>query len=166
MVGHTPVGANQEEWASGVWDIANNPTSGWTYQGLNILYEKSLTSSTITKNYYANGLLLGEVVGSTSFYLIDDALGIRDVTTASPVSTVFSSNYKPYGPNYGLSEALSIFNFEDTHKPYDSATGLYYYGARYYDPSVSRFITEDSPVYSTLRDPLSLNTYIYVSTAE
>jgi RHS repeat-associated protein len=42
-------------------------------------------------------------------------------------------------------------------------TGLYYYGARYYDPSISRFITEDSPQYSNnIQDPLSLNRYIYV----
>ena len=78
----------------------------YTYQGVNILYEKNLTSSIVTKNYYANGLLLGEVVGSTTYYLLDDALGsIRDVTTATPVSTVFSSDYKPFGLNYGLSES-------------------------------------------------------------
>jgi RHS repeat-associated protein len=138
----------------------------YTYEGgaNNILFEKNLTSSIVTKNYYANGLLLGEVVGSsTTYYLLDDALGsIRDVTTASnPVNTVFSSDYKPYGLNYGLSESLSIFNFEYTHKPYDSSTGLYYYGARYYYPSISRFITEDSAKYLTILNPLSLNRYGY-----
>jgi RHS repeat-associated protein len=135
----------------------------YTYQGTtNILDEKNLTSSTITKNYYANGLLLGEVVGSTPYYLLDDALGsIRDVTIAT-ASSVFSSNYEPYGHTYGLSETLSIFNFEYTHKPYDQATGFYYYGARYYAPSIERFITEDSMQYSmNIQNSLSLNRYIY-----
>jgi RHS repeat-associated protein len=91
-----------------------------------------------------------------------DALGsIRDVTTAT-ASSVFSSNYEPYGHSYGLTETLSIFNFEYTHKPYDSATGLYYYGARFYDPAIERFITEDSMQYSSnIQNPLSLNRYIY-----
>jgi RHS repeat-associated protein len=134
----------------------------YTYLGADVLFEKNLTSSTVTKNCYANGLLLGEVVGSTSYYLLDDALGsIRDVTTAT-AGSVFSSNYKPYGPNYGLSETLSIFNFEYAHKPYDSSTGLYYYEARFYDPAIERFITEDSLRYSSIYDPLSLNKYLYV----
>jgi RHS repeat-associated protein len=106
---------------------------------------------------------LGEVVGSTPYYLLDDALGsIRDVTTATPVNTVFSSNYEPYGHSYGLTQSLAIFNFEYTHKPYDTATGFYYFGARYYDPAIERFVTEDSMMYSmNIQNPLSLNRYIY-----
>ncbi|MEW6619834.1 MAG: RHS repeat-associated core domain-containing protein [bacterium] len=34
-------------------------------------------------------------------------------------------------------------NFTFTGKEYDEATGLYYFGARYYDPKVGRFITKD-----------------------
>ena len=40
------------------------------------------------------------------------------------------------------------------------ATGLYYEGARYYDPTTGRFMTEDSVVGST-SDPMSLNRYAY-----
>lgn len=128
----------------------------------NILYEKNLTSSVVIKNYYADGLQLGEAVGSSTYYMIDDALGnIRDVTT-STVSTVFSSDYMPYGKNYDLFQSLSALNFEYTHKPYDSVTGLYYYGERFYDPSINRFITEDGPQYVNIMNPLSLNRYSYV----
>lgn len=134
----------------------------YTHQGFNILYEKNLTSSTITKHYYANGLQLGESYGSSMYYFLEDAMGnVRDVTTSS-ASTVFSSDYKPYGLNYGLSESLSIFNFEYTDKPYDSATGLYYCGARFYDPSIERFITEDY-TKGSLEYPITLNRYAYVN---
>lgn len=39
--------------------------------------------------------------------------------------------------------------------------GLYYYGARYYDPSIGRFITEDSWP-GEIANPQSQNLYIYV----
>lgn len=40
-------------------------------------------------------------------------------------------------------------------------TGLYYYGARYYDPEIGRFISPDSIVQS-YANPQSLNRYSYV----
>ena len=39
--------------------------------------------------------------------------------------------------------------------------GLYYYGARYYDPSIGRFITEDT-YPGELANPQSQNLYLYV----
>jgi RHS repeat-associated protein len=47
-----------------------------------------------------------------------------------------------------------------TGQPYSSVTGLYYFGARYYDPTVGRFITEDS-YEGDDSDPMTLNRYIY-----
>lgn len=43
---------------------------------------------------------------------------------------------------------------------YDSETGLYYLRARYYDPSIGRFISEDS-YWGEDNNPLSLNLYTY-----
>ena len=45
---------------------------------------------------------------------------------------------------------------------YDDETGLYYLRARYYDPSMGRFISEDS-VEGNITNPLSLNLYTYCS---
>jgi RHS repeat-associated protein len=39
-------------------------------------------------------------------------------------------------------------------------TGLYYYGARYYDPIIGRFISADTMVQSPA-NPQSLNRYSY-----
>lgn len=86
----------------------------------------------------------GESYGSPIYFFLEDAMGnVRDVTTSS-AGMVFSSDYKPYGLNYGLFESLAIFDFEYTDKLYDSATGLYYFGSRFYDDTIERFLTEDS----------------------
>jgi len=39
-------------------------------------------------------------------------------------------------------------------------TGLYYYGARYYDPTIGRFITRD-PIKGSIMNPQTLNPYVY-----
>ena len=69
----------------------------------------------------------------------------------------FDANYVPYGMNYAMAGEEA---FQYTGKLLDEATGLYYEGARYYDPETGRFITEDSVVGST-SDPQSLNRYVY-----
>jgi RHS repeat-associated protein len=51
---------------------------------------------------------------------------------------IYSSNYQPFGVGHGESGSEE---FRYTGKPEDDASGLYYYGARYYDPSTARFIT-------------------------
>ena len=45
---------------------------------------------------------------------------------------------------------------------YDIETNNYYLMARYYNPNIARFITED-PYRGELNDPLSLNRYVYVN---
>ncbi|MEA4963964.1 MAG: RHS repeat-associated core domain-containing protein [Lutispora sp.] len=39
---------------------------------------------------------------------------------------------------------------------YDEETGIYYLNARYYDPKIARFLTEDT-YRGQIYDPLSLN---------
>jgi len=130
----------------------------FTYQGLNVLYEKDLTSGVVTKRFYANGLQVAKMVGSTTTYLHEDHIGSIRFVSSSTGSQVFSSNYVPYGPQYGASGTPDEFLYAG--KIYDGSTGLYYFGARYYDPTTGRFVTEDSH-RGSLQDPKSLNLYVY-----
>jgi RHS repeat-associated protein len=51
--------------------------------------------------------------------------------------------------------------FKYTGEVYDEETGLYYLRARYYDPSIGRFLNEDT-YEGQIDNPLSLNLYTYV----
>lgn len=53
-------------------------------------------------------------------------------------------------------------DFTFTDQEIDRETGLMYYGARYYDPKMGRFIQED-PVLGVGTDPKTYNGYIYVT---
>jgi RHS repeat-associated protein len=77
--------------------------------------------------------------------------------SSSTVTPIFTDNYKAYGVSYGR---LGSSTFQYTDKPADSVTGLYYSGARWYDPASGRFMTEDTYM-GDLAVPLSLNRYIY-----
>ncbi len=59
-------------------------------------------------------------------------MGSVRLVTSSSESTLFSSDYRPYGPTYGASGTAA---FEYTTKPTEESTGLYYSGARWYDPA-------------------------------
>jgi RHS repeat-associated protein len=48
-------------------------------------------------------------------------------------------------------------SFRYTGREWDQETGLYYYRARYYDPSIGRFISEDPAGYNA-----GMNVYRYV----
>jgi len=133
-------------------------TQVFAYQGSDIIYARNTGTGSIAKYYYGDGLLVATVNGST-MYSHEDALGSVRLTSSSSVTTLFSSDYRPYGLSYAQSGTIKQV-FQYTGKPLDSATGLYNYGARFYDPSIGRFISEDSYMGS-VTDPMSLNRYIY-----
>ena len=128
----------------------------YMYQGTSLLYEKNLTSNVATTRFYANGIVLSELVGTTVDYYLTDALGsVRLVVNGG--GSIFSSNYAPYGTNVMLS-GFELLQYAE--RPVDEATGLYYMTSRYYDPSTGRFITEDA-YHGKKSDPSSWNRYVY-----
>ena len=88
---------------------------------------------------YANGLQVAKMVGSTTTCLHEDYLGSIRFVSSSTGSQVFSGNYVPYGPQYGASGTPDEFLYAG--KIYDGSAGLYYEGARYYDPTIGRFVS-------------------------
>jgi len=119
-------------------------------------------TETNTSYFYANGQRIARAVnGSSVEYYHSDQLGSTSFLTNSSGSTVMQESYDPYGNTLQVSGSSST-NYGFTGKELDSKSNLYYYGARYYDPVIGRFITADK-VSGKLGKPQTLNRYSYVS---
>ncbi|MHC1725319.1 MAG: RHS repeat-associated core domain-containing protein [Syntrophobacteraceae bacterium] len=70
-----------------------------------------------------------------------------------------TATYYPFGETRD-STGPEDFDYKFTGQENDPETGLYYYGARYYDPEIGRFISPDSIVQAP-GDPQTLNRYSY-----
>ena len=113
---------------------------GQTVLYINRYYEKNLTTSIVTTNYYLGGQLIANREGTTLIYIHQDSLSSTSVTTSSNGTVVSSIKYFPFGSTRSGSVSTPE---KFTGQRLDS-TGLYYYGARYYDPTIGRFISPDS----------------------
>jgi type IV pilus assembly protein PilP len=60
------------------------------------------------------------------------------------------------------SSGADVTAYKFTGKELDDRVGLYYYGARYYDPLLGRFITPDYVIPGGGLDPQGYNRYAYV----
>ena len=135
------------------WDTIDGVVD-YVYSGLNII--DKIRSGAHEKHIYAGFMHLASISSGTVEYYHVDHLGSTRLKTDASGNAIYKSNYEPYGPEYGESGSEE---FRYTGKQED-ATGLYYFGARYYDPVTGRFTARDS-VFGDLTDPQSLNRYVY-----
>jgi RHS repeat-associated protein len=131
-------------------------TTLYLYAGLNVLYQKNLQTGGATKYVYADGIQVAAITTAATLFLHQDELGSTRLVTSGS-SPVFSSDYVPYGVQYG---ATGSQEFMYAGMLYDAATGLYYDNARFYDPTTGKFTAAD-PIGGTQSDPQSLNGYAY-----
>ncbi|MFA6521928.1 MAG: RHS repeat-associated core domain-containing protein, partial [Candidatus Gracilibacteria bacterium] len=122
---------------------------------------------TVTANQPANAPPVRSV-----YYSHSDHLGSSSVVTDSGGNIAQQLDYLPYGEERINAQTpaagAAAFNTKKkyTGKELDSETGLYYYGARYYDSRISRFISLD-PAGINLSDirsftnPQGWNMYSY-----
>lgn len=96
------------------------------------------------------------------YYLHQDHLGSTLVVTDDTGSEVSRVQYEPYGEIYQAgSSGTDHFRPKFTGKELDEGIGLYYFGARYYDPSTGRFISADRSVGADVPSGLAFNRYAY-----
>lgn len=106
-----------------------------------------------------------QTILSTTLWYIADHLGGTSLLTDADGQVVSEAAYYPYGlTRYEMNGGETHFQF--TGKELD-ASGLYYYGARYYDALTGRFISVD-PLYveqpeMALENPQLLHLYAYAA---
>ena len=120
----------------------NGATTQFLYDRLNPVQE--LSGPTVTANLLT-GLGIDEYFNRTDAAgartLLTDALGSTLVLADAAGTVQTQYTYEPFGATTATG-APSANAFQFTGRENDG-TGLYYYRARYYHPSLGRFISED-----------------------
>jgi RHS repeat-associated protein len=118
-------------------------------------------TTTRTAYYYAGAKRIGLSVNGTISYLAGDGLGSPSVTLSSGGGVSAAVLYAPYGAvRYSSGTMPTSYGF--TGQRTDAASGLDYYGARYYDPQAGQFASGDSVVPGDGYDLWGLSRYAYV----
>jgi len=107
--------------------------------------------------------LLAQVRSETITYVHTDMMGSPIAETDESGNVLWREHYTPFGEKVDK-EAASVNNsIGYTGHVNDSDTGLTYMQARYYDPVIGRFYSND-PIGYTARNPvMSFNRYMYVN---
>lgn len=92
------------------------------------------------------------------YYVYDEQENIRFITDGNGVK-VRSTEYDPFGNFRSALGTGTSYLYQAQQK--DAESSFYYLRARYYDPTVGRFISKD-PVKGVLENPQTLNPYVYV----
>ncbi|ODN43253.1 RHS repeat domain-containing protein [Piscirickettsia litoralis] len=136
-----------------------------------LLYRWNLKTNQVTDYIYLNNKKVAEVThaagqkatASNATYLYNDILGspLQEVNASGQVSWNPSQSYRPFGTEvYQTNEKEEHISY--TGKLHDDSTGLSYYGARYYDPVIGRFLSID-PAAIDVNRPITFNRYAYAA---
>src|SRR5439155_13240687 len=94
-----------------------------------------------------------------AFFYHPDGLGSTVALTDDKGVPKAAYQYDPWGnTEISLGGVPNRFLFTGEEK--DSGTGLYYLRARWYDPTIGRFVTR-APLYGLTAAPKTLNRYLY-----
>lgn len=119
-------------------------TTNYLYDGDNAIETVDQNGSVLAK--FAQGQNidepLAESTGGATYDYEQDGLGSATSLTNSSGALALTYTYDSFGKITASSGSVSN-PFRYTGRDFDSETGLYYYRARYYDPTTGRFLSED-----------------------
>lgn len=124
--------------------VQSAPSTGastnFTYDGDDVAQDKTSTN-VITEYLNGPGIdnKIRQKTGNTVYYFAKDHLGSTTALTDSKGALAERETYDAYGNSVGSTRTRYGF----TGRERESVTGLMYYRARFYDPQVGRFISED-----------------------
>ena len=148
-----------------IYKSSSSGTSVFAYDNDNLIEETNSAGAVVAR--YAETQNTDEPLamlrsGTTSFYNID---GLSTVTSLSNAAGALAQTYTFDSFGKQTSSSGSLVNpFQYTAREFDSETSIYFYRARFYDPSMGRFLSEDPLEFAggrnfytyTRNDPVSL----------
>jgi len=100
-------------------------------------------TDTMKTYYYAGATRAAMREGSSLYYLLGDHLGSTSLVTDPGGVILSAARYDPWGELRVVS-GPSQTRYGYTGQRAEKGLGLYFYGARFYDPQLSRFLSADS----------------------
>jgi RHS repeat-associated protein len=132
-----------------IYKSSSSGISLYAYDGDNLIEETDATGAVVAR--YSDGFNIDEPLamlrgGATSYYHAD---GLGSITSLSGPAGALAQTYTfdSFGKQTASSGSLTN-PFRYAARESDAETGLYYYRARYYDPSTGRFLSEDPIRYA------------------
>ena len=132
-----------------IYKSSSSATSIYAYDGDNLVEETNSAGAAVAR--YSQGLNIDEPLvmlrsGTTSYYQAD---GLGSLTSLTNPSGALASayTYDSFG-NLVASSGSIVNNFRYTGREFDPETSLYYYRARYYDPTTGRFVSNDPVAFA------------------
>ena len=137
-----------------VKEISGTNVATYLYDGMNVIIERN-TSGTTLYSYtrgVSNGGGISGIISmnkystkhklSSIWYYHYDGSGNVVALTNTTGKVVQTYSYDAYG-NLLAKTRSSPNSYMFSTKEYDSKSGLYYFGARYYDPEIGRWLSKD-----------------------
>ena len=127
-----------------IYKSSSSATSIYAYDGDNLIEETNSSGSVVAR--YQDTQNIDEPLAmlrssATSYYHAD---GLGSITSLSSAAGSIANTYAYDSFGKLTNSSGSLVNpFRYTARESDTETGLYYYRARYYDPSAGHFVAED-----------------------
>jgi RHS repeat-associated protein len=126
-----------------------------------LLAEVQVQGSVVSSYYYAGGQRVAMLDNGNLYYLFADHLGSTSVVANSSGSKTAEVRYKAWGEDrYTSGTVPSGYRF--TGQRVEASLGLYYYGARWYDAYLNRWIQPDTIIPDPY-NPQGWDRYTYVN---
>ena len=124
--------------------VFGSATTIYTYDGADVIENLDSSGNVIARYTQSEGIdePLAMYRGLTTSYFHADGLGSITSLTDGSGQLAASYVYDSFG-KLTASTGTITNPFQYTGREFDSETGVYYYRARYYDPGIESFISED-----------------------
>ena len=127
-----------------------------------VVYEYSSSGSALASYVLGGTGLISQTRGTTTNYFLQDGQGSTRALTNSTTGAITDTySYTAFGESFATT-GTTVNPYRYTGQQFDSSTGLYDLRARYYNPALGRFLSQDMyPV--NFGSPIEFNRYAYTA---